>query len=523
MNRIVITFTAIVVLADAHPARSQVICTWNGSTGNWLSPALWSPAVPNNGTPAGATYNATVNGSGTISVDQSVSIQTLNFPSGNIHVLNNGTLQMVGAISGQGAGAFAVDAGGTLQFASGHNFQTGSSLTGGGTARFLGASQFNTGYITHGFTFSGTIEANQCFLNSFDPVTTNNLILNSASVSNTVTVLGSMTSTNGGLAGAHVTVYGGATINSLDFGGGGSAGGGNLTLAGGVSTLSGGMGIPPGSYCSIASGATLNAVGGAVIDNVGFPHGGAVVLNDGTFRKQSGTGNINVRRFDNTGSLEVLSGSMTGQTGIETDPGISGAGNVSVAAGAAIGGKFSSRGTVRGGGTLGVGSANVIGIGGTLAPGDGVGIMNAVTLVQMSSGSRIAVELNGNTAGTQYDQLNLGTAGSISLNGNAALVPILGYAPAVGPGGDALTILSGTGTSTQIIGTFVDQPNGSVVDLGFFDGVHYSATITYSAHSVVLHDFLVPVPEPNSLALTDVATITGVHWLRRRSVTLRAA
>ena len=45
--------------------------------------------------------------------------------------------------------------------------------------------------------------------------------------------------------------------------------------------------------------------------------------------------------------------------------------------------------------------------------------MNAVTLVQMSSGSRIAVELNGNTAGTQYDQLNLGTAGSISLNGNA--------------------------------------------------------------------------------------------------------
>ena len=147
-----------------------------------------------------------------------------------------------------------------------------------------------------------------------------------------------------------------------------TAGGGNLTLAGGVSTLSGGMGIPPGSYCSIASGATLNAVGGAVIDNVGFPHGGAVVLNDGTFRKQSGTGNINVRRFDNTGSLEVLSGSMTGQTGIETDPGISGAGNVSVAAGAAIGGKFSSRGTVRGGGTLGVGSANVIGIGGTRRP-----------------------------------------------------------------------------------------------------------------------------------------------------------
>src|SRR5437879_3794428 len=82
----------------AVPAIAQpVTATWNGTSGNWSNPALWStnPYYPNNGNPPGVTYNATVNGTVTgaiLTVDQPITIQALNFSSG--------TLPARGTISG---------------------------------------------------------------------------------------------------------------------------------------------------------------------------------------------------------------------------------------------------------------------------------------------------------------------------------------------------------------------------------------------------------------------------------------
>src|SRR5437667_11987093 len=80
---------AILALLTSAPTHAQVVCTWNGTSGNWLNPALWSPTVPNNGTPPGATYNANVNGAGTITVDQPVAIQRLTFASGSVNIQNS--------------------------------------------------------------------------------------------------------------------------------------------------------------------------------------------------------------------------------------------------------------------------------------------------------------------------------------------------------------------------------------------------------------------------------------------------
>src|SRR5437868_12660665 len=85
LNRFLLA--AVVFLTWSSAASAQVITsTWTGATGNWTNPALWTPAVPNNDTPPGATYNAAVNGAGTLTVSTDIGIQRLDFPAGRINV-----------------------------------------------------------------------------------------------------------------------------------------------------------------------------------------------------------------------------------------------------------------------------------------------------------------------------------------------------------------------------------------------------------------------------------------------------
>jgi hypothetical protein len=76
----------------------------------------------------------------------------------------------------------------------------------------------------------------------------------------------------------------------------------------------------------------------------------------------------------------------------------------------------------------------------------------------LNSGSTFGVELNGNTVGTQYDQLNV--TGSVNLGG-ATLNVVCGFPPS---NGDTFTILSNDGTDA-VVGSFSGLSEGATVDV----------------------------------------------------------
>ena len=81
----------LLVATDSVPPQTNT--TWNGTTGNWTNAALWSAGIPQNGQPGvGDTYNATVNGGGTLTLDANIIIQQLNFQNGTIAGTNSLTM-----------------------------------------------------------------------------------------------------------------------------------------------------------------------------------------------------------------------------------------------------------------------------------------------------------------------------------------------------------------------------------------------------------------------------------------------
>lgn len=128
--------------------------------------------------------------------------------------------------------------------------------------------------------------------------------------------------------------------------------------------------------------------------------------------------------------------------------------------------------TIGSGGTLGgTGSIDsVTNTGGTLAPGLSPGTLT-VTSLTLNSASTFSVELNGTTAGTEYDKLI--STGAVDL-GNATLAGTVGFSPQVG---DSFTIIEGS----SVTGIFNGLENGTEFH---FDGE--SMKITYTATSAVL-------------------------------------
>jgi len=151
-------------------------------------------------------------------------------------------------------------------------------------------------------------------------------------------------------------------------------------------------------------------------------------------------------------------------------------------------------GTLQGIGT--VGAVSLTASAAALAPGDSPGIL---TCGNFGGGSgSLNVELNGTTAGSSYDQLNV--LGSVNLSG-MALNPTLGYASSVN---DQFTIINNDG-SDAVLGTFTGLPQGKKFYLG---GELFQ--ITYnggSGNDVVLSRLITPPPPTltiQSLAPTSV-------------------
>jgi autotransporter-associated beta strand protein len=132
-----------------------------------------------------------------------------------------------------------------------------------------------------------------------------------------------------------------------------------------------------------------------------------------------------------------------------------------------------SGGTLAGSGT--VGAVTATSTGGTLHPGDNIGILNASGDVTLNSASTFSVNLNGTTLGTDYGELVVN--GNVNL-GTATLAVVVGNNFVPKAGVDTFTLIQTTGTGHTITGEFAQ---GTTM---FLNGIKFQ--VTYNSTSVTL-------------------------------------
>ena len=138
----------------------------------------------------------------------------------------------------------------------------------------------------------------------------------------------------------------------------------------------------------------------------------------------------------------------------------------------------------------------------------------------MGSGSTFAARLNGNVAGSSYDQVSVTGSSAITLTGSTlTLSGPMRPLPA-----DVLTIIL-NGPNTQVTGTFANPSCRATRSAGS-TSVSITRTSATSAGSgtisggndVVVYNF-VPVPEPGSILLIAAAATAAAGRVRRRRTT----
>jgi autotransporter-associated beta strand protein/YVTN family beta-propeller protein len=415
-----------------------------------------------------ATLSGIVSGSGglTKSGSGTLTLSGANTYSGGT-TINAGTLS-VGADNNLGTGGGLAFGGGTLQYSNGFSSSRAVTLNaGGGTFDTNGNNAILSGIIggTGGLTKSGTGTLTLSGANTYSGGTTVNagtLQAGAANVfgnnsamtvaSGAVLDLNSFNQTLGSLAGASNVTLGTATLTaggdntSTTFSGvisgAGSlvkSGTGTLTLSG-SNTYSGATAINAGtlragaanafssnSASTVAAGATLDFNGfnqtlGSLAGTGNMALGAATLTiggdnTDTTFSGvTSGTGSL----IKNGTGKTILSGTNTYTGDTQINGGI-----------LSVNGSTTSNALVNSGGTLGgsgtIGGNVTVNSGGVIAPGNSPGILTVNNLT-LASGSTTRMEINGLTAGTQYDQIVVNN--TATLGGTLDLV--FGFTPSAG-------------------------------------------------------------------------------------------
>ncbi len=169
--------------------------------------------------------------------------------------------------------------------------------------------------------------------------------------------------------------------------------------------------------------------------------------------------------------------------------------------------------TLGGSGTIA--GAVTVNSGGKLAPGNSAGRLSVGSLT-LASGSTLAIELGGTTAGSQYDQVFV--AGALSLTGSTLSVSqINGFNLAPG---QKFFILDRTGTDVSPVGLFANAPGGIYTDTaGNKFLVNYADHDPADTSNALLNDVSLTVtPEPSTWAmlLLGGAGLLALPVVRRR-------
>jgi autotransporter-associated beta strand protein len=173
--------------------------------------------------------------------------------------------------------------------------------------------------------------------------------------------------------------------------------------------------------------------------------------------------------------------------------------------------------TVNSGGTLGgtgtITNTVTVNSGGALAPGLSTGIINTGDLA-LTAGSTLAIEINGATVGTQYDQVNV--TGTVNLGG-ATLSVTLGFVPAAGT---VFTIVNND-AADAVTGTFAGLPEGATFTVV---GTQFRISYVGSNDVTLTADGTQAIPTLSEWAQLGMVALLlggGLLALRRRSLRLR--
>src|SRR3989441_1035853 len=272
-------------------------------------------------------------------------------------------------------------------------------------------------------------------------------------------------------SGSAVTVSGGATFDLHGF-------------SDAIGSLAG-----AGTVTSGAAGAVTLTAGG---DNTSTTFSGVIQNGSGTGAlTKLGTGTLTL------GAHNTYTGTATASAGTLLVNGSQGSSAVSLNGGAL-------------GGTGTVGAIASTGSGGSVTPGVGVGILSSGNVNWSSGSPGFVVQLNGTTAGTGYDQLNV--TGSVNL-GSATLSGTLGFSP---PNGTSFTIINNDG-GDAVIGTFAGLPEGSTVvlsgqslQISYVGGTGNDVVLSVVAPNLTVNNAVAPsASPPPGTDLTYTVTVTN--------------
>jgi autotransporter-associated beta strand protein len=341
----------------------------------------------------------------------------LTIGSGNTivgQVINNGVMDLggnslsIGYLSGGGTVTNSVA--GTATLTIGNSEDDFFFGFGNQNKVFTGVIQNGTGAVAVTMIGTGTQALSEA--NTYSGATTINSGVLRAGVTNAFSANSAVTLAN--TAGTTLALNGfNNTIYSLA---GGGATGGNVTLGSG--TLTTGDTNATTTYAGVISG-TFG--------------GGLIKVGTGTFTLSGANTYIGATTI-NAGTLFVTGSMSSGGSAVTVN----------------------NSGTLGGTGTLN-NRAVTVASGGFLAPGVTTGILSTGN-VTLNSGSTFRVDVNGTTAGTGYDQLNV--TGTVNLGG--ATLAATGTITPAGP--TSLLLINNDGTDA-VTGTFNGLAEGATVTI----------------------------------------------------------
>jgi hypothetical protein len=534
----------------AAPAFAVTPVSWSAaSSDNWTSTTAWStaPNFPNNGTPSGATYAATIAATGsayTVTLNSDITVNSL-------------TLNSANATLDQTAGTFT---GNTITETSGIYEMSGgsianSTLSGTGVDTLTQSAGFNfVGGTLNGDTFNG-------FFN-----------LEAATIQNGLTSTGGALLDSGPGGGGTIYADGPSqTFSNVELGpasfvtasnriiypsGPDSVGPQTLTLASSTTVddgnefdnyQTGDTLVNDGTITSIHSVAptmsinTSNFTNNGIVDSAAefveinatnwtnsatgvierTPVGNGLILAGGTW-----TNNGTISDLENDGSPLKMSGAITNNGSISmTDGGVTTIDTIS--------GSFTNNGSITienetltstatsfvNTGTITLGSAAVFNPGTTLNVGDGT-LAGGTTSFSIGNATINAnVTLASDPSTLQFNIQNATTYDSMTINGNLSLAGNLkiflnGFVPT---NAETFTLVQ-LGMGGTLSGSFLNVANGGRLyssDGGGSFEVLYSSTGP-DADEIVLSNFLVPEP----MSCTLLAGVAAMGLMRRRRQTI---